>query len=283
AVTQGVVDHRAERQPIDIADHGRRRATAAGRDLYATEQAIAVVAVVDLGAIGREHAAQAVGERVAVDRDIRMTGRHLLLLADVAMPTVTVDGGYATFHDPGQSPDGPGTRAPRHRIGLVVVIADIERAVGIAGAGQAIVGIVGRTADDTLGVGIGEAIAGGIVGIRAGTGIRALQLCAIAQAIVAVGGVEAGRIGHLRLAIQRIQLDRRGAVLGRRIGAVVVGDRAGEPVERVKALIALIAQSVDAVHEIAVGIVAIAVAGAEDRVIEPIFDGGELTQSIEST
>src|SRR6185437_14024333 len=157
AVTQGVVDNRAERQPIDIADHGRRRATAAGRDLYATEQAIAVVAVVDLGAIGREHAAQAVGERVAVDRDIRMTGRHLLLLADVAMPTVTVDGGYATFHDPGQSPDGPGTRAPRHRIGLVVVIADIERAVGIAGAGQAIVGIVGRTADDTLGVGMGEA------------------------------------------------------------------------------------------------------------------------------
>ena len=161
------------------------------------------------------------------------------------------------------------------------MVRDIERHVGIAGTRQAIVRIVGRGAHDPLRVGMREAITGRIVGVGAGAGIRALQLGAIAEPVVGVGGVEKGRITHAVQAIQCVlAVDARG-VAGGRIGTFVVGDRAVQTVQRIEALLALVAQRVDAGDQVAVGVVAVARAGTKDGMGQAVDHRGELTQRVE--
>src|SRR5690606_22131894 len=61
--------------------------------------------------------------------------------------------------------------------------------------GHPIEGVVGVGRDLTLGIGAGEQVAGGIIGVGGGAGIRGDLLVEVVEAVVAVGGHQRPRIG----------------------------------------------------------------------------------------
>jgi len=72
---------------------------------------------------------------------------------------------------------------------------------------------------------------------------------------VAVGGVEVTGVGDLGEAIQVVVLIRRLGVLGGAVGAVVVVDGLRQAIQGVVAQLALDAQAIGALHQVAVGVI----------------------------
>src|SRR6185295_2484746 len=91
----------------------------------------------------------------------------------------------------GGAPDPPDT------VGALVVAVGLLRAVVERDQRDAVERVVRIGGQLALGVGLGEEVAGVVVGIDGIAGIRARLLREVPQAVYRVAGDEATRIGHL--------------------------------------------------------------------------------------
>ncbi len=192
AVAEGQRGNRAEGLVGDIGgDHDRcGPGVRLGQDGGHPPQGITTVA--DDPPIGVDHLQQVAGDVEAVACGVDHAVDGAALLGEVAVVVIDQSGGSAAVGHGSQT-----AHAPVAKRLIVVAIGDVLRRGSRIAAGQRPVqGVVGEVRDDAAGVGLRNHVAAGVEHEDRRTGIRAVELDDIAEAVVGIGRHQAARVRH---------------------------------------------------------------------------------------